>query len=52
MENDPTYSDEPRHLYKDRIDDLNTEKQATLEILSQNWRGASRKDQEKPSKGP
>ena len=33
---DPTYSDEQRQLYKDRLDDLNTEKQARLEILSQN----------------
>ena len=36
VENDPTYSDEQRHLYRDRLDDLNTEKQARLEILSQN----------------
>ena len=36
VENDPTYSDEQRQLYKDRLDDLNTEKQARLEILSQN----------------
>ena len=36
VENDPTYSDEQRRLYKDRLDDLNTEKQARLEILSQN----------------
>ena len=35
-ENDPTDSDEQRQLYKDRLEDLNTEKQATLEILSQN----------------
>ena len=35
VENDPTYSDEQRQLYKDRLDDLNTEKQARLEILSQ-----------------
>ena len=34
--NDPTYSDEQRQLYRDRLDDLNTEKQARLEILSQN----------------
>ena len=34
VENDPTYSDEQRQLYKDRLDDLNTEKQARLEILS------------------
>ena len=33
---DPTYSDEQRQLYKDRLDKLNTEKQARLEILSQN----------------
>ena len=36
VENDPTYSDEQRQLYKERLDDLNTEKQARLEILSQN----------------
>ena len=35
VENDPTYSDEQRQLYKDRLDKLNTEKQARLEILSQ-----------------
>ena len=36
VESDPTYTDEQRQLYKDRLDDLNTEKQARLEILSQN----------------
>ena len=36
VENDPTCSDEQRQLYRDRLDDLNTEKQARLEILSQN----------------
>ena len=36
IENDPTYSDEQRQLYRDRLDDLNTEKQARLQILSQN----------------
>ena len=36
VENDPSYSDEQRQLYTDRLDDLNTEKQARLEILSQN----------------
>ena len=36
VEKDPTYTDEQRQLYKDRLDDLNTEKQARLEILSQN----------------
>ena len=34
--NDPTYSDEQRQLYRDRLDDLNTEKKTRLEILSQN----------------
>ena len=29
VENDPTYSDEQRQLYRDRLDDLNTEKQAS-----------------------
>ena len=33
VENGPTYSDEQRQLYKDRLHDLNIEKQATLEIL-------------------
>ena len=36
MKNDPTYSEEQGQLYKDRLDDLNAEKQAKLEILSQN----------------
>ena len=36
VEDDPTYSHEQRQLYRDRLDDLNTEKQARLEILSQN----------------
>ena len=36
VENDPTYTNEQRQLYRDRLDDLNTEKQARLEILSRN----------------
>ena len=36
VENDPTYAHEQGQLYRDRLDDLNTEKQARLEILSQN----------------
>ena len=36
VENDPTYSDEQMQLYRDRLDDLNTEKKARLEILSRN----------------
>ena len=36
VKNDPTYSDEQRKLYRDRLDDLVTEKQARLEMLSQN----------------
>ena len=36
VENDPTYTDEQKQLYRDKLDDLNTEKQARLEILSQN----------------
>ena len=35
VENDPTYTDEQRKLHRDRLEDLNTEKQARLEILSQ-----------------
>ena len=36
VQNDPTYTDEQRQLYRDRLDDWYTEKQARLEILSQN----------------
>ena len=36
VENDSSYTDGQRQLHKDRLDDLNTEKQARLEILSQN----------------
>ena len=36
VESDPSYTDEQRQLYRDRLDNLNTEKQARLEILSQN----------------
>ena len=36
VEDDPTYTNEQRQLYRDRLDDLNTEKKARLEILSQN----------------
>ena len=36
VENDPAYSYEQRQLYRDRLDDLNIEKQAKVEILSQN----------------
>ena len=43
-EDDPTYSEEQRQLYKDSLDDLNTEKQAKLEILSQNRKDASCKN--------
>ena len=34
--NNPTYTDEQRQLYRDIIDNLNTAKQAWLEILSRN----------------
>ena len=36
VENDPIFSDEQRQLYRDRFDELSTEKQARFEILSQN----------------
>ena len=36
VKNDPLYTDEQRQLYNDRLDDLITEKQARLEISSQN----------------
>ena len=31
VENDPTYTNEQRQLYRNRLDNLNTEKQARLE---------------------
>ena len=43
MEDDPTCYDEQRQLRKDRLDDLNTEKQPRLKIPSQN-----RKDLQTP----
>ena len=36
VENGPTYTDEQRQLYRDRLDNLNTKNEARLEILSQN----------------
>ena len=36
VENDPSYTDEQRQLHRERLDDLNTKKQARLQILSQN----------------
>ena len=39
--NDSSYTDEQRQLYKDRLDDLDTEKQARLEIVSQKPGGPS-----------
>ena len=39
IENDPTYSDDQKRLYRDRLDNLNTEKQARLDTLSQNRKG-------------
>ena len=36
VEKDPTYSGEQRQLYRDRLVDLNNEKHARLETLSQN----------------
>ena len=36
VEKNPTYSDKQRQLYMNRLNDLNTEKRARLEILSQN----------------
>ena len=36
IEDDPTYSEEQRQLYRGTLHDLNTEKQASLEVLSQN----------------
>ena len=36
VENDPIYTNEQSQFYRDRLDNLNTEKQARLETLSQN----------------
>ena len=36
VENDPIDTDEQRQFYRDKLDDLNTEKKGMLEILSQN----------------
>ena len=36
VENDPVYTDEQRQLYINILDEMNTEKQIRLEILSQN----------------
>ena len=36
VEDAPNYPEEQRQLYRDRLDDLNTEKRARLEILLQN----------------
>ena len=44
VENDPTYTDEQRQLYRDTLDDLNTQKQARLEILSQNRKDLQTQD--------
>ena len=45
VENDPTSTDKQRQLYRDRLDDLNTEKQASLEILPQIGKIFKRKSQ-------
>ena len=36
VEKDSSYTNEQRQLYRERLDDLNTEKKVRLEILSQN----------------
>ena len=38
VEHDPTYTDEYRQLYRDRLVDLNIDKRAKIGILSQNWK--------------
>ena len=47
VENDCTYSDKQRQLYQDRLDELNTEKQARLDTITKLKRSsdAGRKDQ-------
>ena len=34
LEDDPTYSEEQKQLYREKLQDLETEKQARLEIIS------------------
>ena len=50
--NDSTYTNEQRQLYRDRLDNLNTEKQARLETRSQNQKDlqAQVKESSKPLK--
>ena len=51
VENDPTYSDEQKRLYRDRPDDLKTEKQARLQdplTKSEGPPNTSCKDQANP----
>ena len=45
VENDPTYSDEQRPLYKDRLDDLNTGTSRNTITKSKRSSDASRKNQ-------
>ena len=47
VENNCTYSDKQRQLYQDRLDELNTEKQARLDTITKSKRSsdAGRKDQ-------
>ena len=53
VENDCTYSDKQRQLYQDRLDELNTEKQARLDTITKSKRSsdAGRKDQTGSWKG-
>ena len=44
VENDPTYSDKQRQLYKDRLDDLNTKKQTRLKNIITKSKRSSNED--------
>ena len=48
VENDPTYSDEQRQLYKDRLDDRKTGKARNTVTKSKRSSNTSRKDQVNP----
>ena len=48
VENDPTYSDEQRQLYKDRLDDRKTGKARNTVTKSKRSSNTSRKDQANP----
>ena len=47
VEEEPTFVEEQRQLYRDRLDDLNNEKQARLEILTKQKRSSDARSKDK-----